>query len=199
MRLRVTEQVARRWLSPTARVSSRDVQPANVLFDEDGNAYLSDFGIAKDRDRRGHGGRDAREFAYPCRPRKRGGTTDARADIYSLGLVLLRVPRGRERVRRRPPDDSGRTAHDPSLSELRPPDLPGARPGDRQGGGPEPASDPDTLAFVAALHEALGRPPRWPARTGAEVRNPYKGLHPFLEADARLLRSRGRSTSSSSA
>ena len=69
----------------------RDVKPANVLLDEDGHVYLSDFGLAKqvlasagltDSDR----WVGTLDFAAP--EQIRGEPVDARADVYALGGVL---------------------------------------------------------------------------------------------------------------
>ena len=69
----------------------RDVKPANVLIDESGHVYLSDFGLAKHvlasagltASDRWVGTLD---FASP--EQIRGDTVDARADVYALGGVL---------------------------------------------------------------------------------------------------------------
>ena len=68
----------------------RDIKPENILLDEDENAYLADFGIAQDA--------SVRDFAssvslsdspsYLSPEQIRGEPVSARADIYSLGLVL---------------------------------------------------------------------------------------------------------------
>ncbi len=69
----------------------RDVKPANVLLDESGHVYLSDFGLAKhvltsagltETDR----WVGTLDFAAP--EQIRGDKVDARADVYALGGVL---------------------------------------------------------------------------------------------------------------
>jgi predicted Ser/Thr protein kinase len=69
----------------------RDVKPANVLIDQVGNVYLSDFGLAKHvLTTAGLTASDhwvgTLDFAAP--EQIRGGTVDARADVYALGCVL---------------------------------------------------------------------------------------------------------------
>jgi hypothetical protein len=69
----------------------RDVKPANVLLADD-HAYLSDFGLTRlagsDTSLTGSG-QWIGTVEY-CSPEQlRGGRTDARADVYSLGCVLF--------------------------------------------------------------------------------------------------------------
>ena len=73
----------------------RDVKPANVLVDEDGHAYLTDFGLTKQL------GGDSTETGqivgtldYISPEQIRGEAVDGRADQYALACVLYECVAG---------------------------------------------------------------------------------------------------------
>jgi serine/threonine protein kinase len=68
----------------------RDVKPDNVLFDEDGNALVTDFGIAEARfhGRLTASGRAMGTPHYMSPEQAMGKLVDGRADVYSLGIVM---------------------------------------------------------------------------------------------------------------
>lgn len=74
----------------------RDVKPANILFDTDGIAYLSDFGIAT-----ADGGVDETASLLLGTPRylapeqAQGEEIDGRTDVYSLGVVAFHALSGK--------------------------------------------------------------------------------------------------------
>jgi len=77
----------------------RDVKPVNVLLDGDGRAVLSDFGIAKVMESAEHhltrpgAGVGTPEYMSP--EQCRGGSVDARCDIYALGVMIYEMMSGR--------------------------------------------------------------------------------------------------------
>jgi WD40 repeat protein/serine/threonine protein kinase len=172
-------------------VVHRDVKPANILFDEEGNAYLSDFGIAKDvevAEVAAPGGTPS-PLAYYLTPEEvRGEPATPRTDIYSLGVVLYEMLAGRHPFADAPPEevvDKHLSGPVPSIGAFRP-DLPASvdevigvatakAPADRYSDAQMMAS-----AFRGALLPTASRP----AMPSTEVRNPYKGLRPFQESDA---------------
>ena len=77
-------------------VIHRDLKPGNILLDENDNAYLSDFGIARVLDSNLTGSAIIGTPAYMSPEQANGHPLDARSDIYSLGVVLFELVTGRE-------------------------------------------------------------------------------------------------------
>lgn len=99
----------------------RDVSPANVLITEDGITKLVDFGIARSSLRaetittmvRG-------TAAYVSPEQARGGTLDARSDVFSLGVLLHELLSGVHPFDRGSPAETMQAiagAAEPPLSE----------------------------------------------------------------------------------
>jgi DNA-binding SARP family transcriptional activator/WD40 repeat protein len=129
---RILEQVASALAMAHRRgVVHGDLGPLNVLLDEEGNAYLTDFSIGQGSARTSD---DLEAFAALAR-----GTLGERLPM-DVGEALRRV-------------------------EIAP--------------GPD-----DSAAVLAEFASVLGARPDGPAAVVADVRNPFKGLRPFLEADA---------------
>lgn len=147
-------------------IAHGDLHPGNVLFDDAGNAYLSDFGMAV----HGHGlGSDSPYLAPEWRS---GGPIDPLMDQYSLGILLGEMLNGCTAAWRNEENDGC------------PPEVAIvlaraclARPADRFDGVDQ---------LLRALRRAFGTDVltadvRMPA---SEIRNPFKGLRAFTEVDA---------------
>ena len=183
-------------------VIHRDIKPANILLDESGNAYLSDFGIAKQM------AGDLQLTAagaimgtpdYISPEQLRDEAVGPPSDIYSLGAVLYETLTGE-----RPFPDVPvamiiqKQLQDPiPLVSASRPDLP--RKIDivlQRATAKQPTERYDNaLALAEAFRQAArgadgGQPivvdAGFPAAVPAvvDVINPYKGLRAFQETDA---------------
>ncbi len=74
-------------------VVHRDIKPDNILFDEDGNVALTDFGIATARfhGRLTANGRAMGTPHYMSPEQAMGKLVDGRSDLYAVGLLLYEM------------------------------------------------------------------------------------------------------------
>ena len=97
--IRITYDIARGLaVAHKNNVVHRDIKPANILFDDDGNAYLTDFGIAKRAD-------DANSItgsdvivgtlAYLSPEQINQDEVLPQSDVYSLGIMVYEMLTGR--------------------------------------------------------------------------------------------------------
>lgn len=70
----------------------RDVKPANILLDDQGKVFLTDFGIAATLDEKPTS--SVGTLSYMAPEQVAGQPVDARSDIYSLGVVLFEMLTG---------------------------------------------------------------------------------------------------------
>ena len=168
----------------------RDVKPSNILLDEEGNAYLADFGIAKDISNadRTQPGTMKGSLLYLAPEQIRGEPITPRTDVYALGVVLYEALVGDHPFA----DAPDLAVYERHLSDPLPPvrhrrpELPPAVDDVIATATAKVANHRfrDAMSLAGAFRKAL------PASTlqGAEAplleaRNPYKGLRPFTEAD----------------
>jgi serine/threonine-protein kinase len=76
-------------------VMHRDIKPENLILEPTGNAKLMDFGIARPIERLTPGQTQVGFIVgtpeYLAPEQLQGGTVDARADLYSCGIVLYEI------------------------------------------------------------------------------------------------------------
>jgi WD40 repeat protein/serine/threonine protein kinase len=171
-------------------VVHRDIKPANILLDENGNAYLSDFGIAKEIDLEV----DITQTnilmgtpAYISPEQAQGLRVSPQTDIYAFGIVVYELLAGKH------PFPTASTAElvakhlnepIPYVREIKP-EIPAALDGVIQKATAKLPEDRyhsiQLLAedFRHALDLEVGA-----AQTPAvDLYNPYKGLRAFQEYD----------------
>jgi CheY-like chemotaxis protein len=127
--LDVARQVAGALAAAHQRgIVHRDVKPDNVFLTRDGVVKLLDFGLARMADQRMSGsGSLVGTVAYMSPEQAAGGRTDARTDVWSLGVMLYEALTGERPFRGDTPGevlDRIRTA-EPDLSSLGPEVPPG--------------------------------------------------------------------------
>ncbi len=126
--LRITKQIGEALdFAHDQGIIHRDVKPSNILFDEDGNAYLSDFGVAHQMDATTLtlAGFQPGTITYMAPEQLEGHTVSPATDQYALAVVLYYMLAGS------PPYDSSTTAalsyhivHKPPRPLPKRPDIP---------------------------------------------------------------------------
>ncbi len=181
-------------------VVHRDIKADNILMDEDGNAYLSDFGIAKELGSEGidSPGGLVGTPAYLAPEQIRGEEAGPRSDVYAFGIMLYEMLSGTRPFA----DETLATLVYKHLNEPLPMidqdelNLPPAFNAIIQRATAKDPEDryPDAMALVREFQQALRQDPDhlgmpleeldFAEFELLETKNPYKGLRAFQQADA---------------
>ncbi|MCR5848931.1 MAG: Stk1 family PASTA domain-containing Ser/Thr kinase [Lachnospiraceae bacterium] len=73
----------------------RDIKPQNVIISKEGNVKVTDFGIAKTTTSNTISSNVMGSVHYTSPEQARGGFSDEKSDIYSLGITLFEMVTGR--------------------------------------------------------------------------------------------------------
>jgi WD40 repeat protein/serine/threonine protein kinase len=171
-------------------VVHRDLKPDNILLDDDGNAYLTDFGIAVQVGRGATDDSITGSLQYMSPEQLSNEPATPSVDIYSLGIVLYEMLTGEYPF--------GKAA---SITELIHkhlndpiPDLPDHLPSGINA-VIQKATDKDATArfddarqmavlFRKAVTGEIATPVETLVLKEVKITNPYKGLRAFQQADA---------------
>ncbi len=122
-------------------IHHRDIKPSNLLLDTQGTVWVTDFGLAKADDQQNltHTGDILGTLRY-MPPEAFEGKTDAKSDVYSLGLTLYEMLAFRPAFDEReaqPADRAGNARRAGPSGQAEPSGAPGSgddrAQGDRQG------------------------------------------------------------------
>lgn len=191
--LRVLDQLsAAMMVAHREGIVHRDIKPGNILMDEDNNAYLSDFGIAKimtetdewDTSLQG-------TLAYIAPEQLTDVPITPQTDIYALGIVAYEMLTGQRPFMA---DNAARLIREHVENDL--PSVQAAQPGLPQkldivlkrATVKHPTARYATardffMELQAVLTGADLEETQEIKGLGVQVSNPYKGLWPFEEAD----------------
>lgn len=191
---RIVEQLASALeTAHDAQIVHRDIKPANILLDKEGNAYLTDFGLAKDI--AGEVVEDdvvVGSPAYVPPEVIRSKSPSAQSDLYSLGFVLYEMLTGNYAFAEMTPDSSMMSLLEAHLHSPIP-DIVDLSDEINLVLQRATAKDPQDRYSSAMLLARAFRDAIQPTHSSQQnetsrpapqfIGNPYKGLRPFTEAD----------------
>ena len=78
-----------------ANIIHRDIKPQNIIISKDGKVKVTDFGIAKATTSHTVSSNAMGSVHYTSPEQARGGFSDAKSDIYSIGITLFEMATGK--------------------------------------------------------------------------------------------------------